>query len=1488
MRPIKFPLVLIAILMIARPAAAWRDDTPVKIRLVGTPAQVQSFAPFEATLEIVAGRDVQLKYLQPVLADAAGLVIDLPSSLSLAEGESRRFPFRLTPGGPDPMLSLSFFESDREFRSRLPLARIRQEWESGSVGRLVDPEKSRDEKLRWPDKKWPGVPDGIDPGAEDDDLDTLADIHIEKNAAARTIRIHGRILYHRYDGQLEYADGWPFEVYDEDTTYDDMLATGRTDENGLIDVTFSWDPCAVCETNPDIYVEVYTHWGQVDVQTDHLERTYGWDTPVWVDYTGNDIGFGQMEIETNVPAANIFQWYLRGLEMMSLAGWTVPAFDVQWPGWDTYYVSVFDEIHIAPDAEWEEYAYYHEYGHLWQTTFADQSWLEYNNAGGWCDGDWYEFASHCTWCQENQVVAQAEGLCDFISFTLGQAMISKYDPDPGVIKHRDEIEACVGTEGPCTCSPKLTEGFVTAFMQDLGDTTSDNDGINSAYSDEMDLNPWDLLVIADDHHPHTFDDWWGLLQSHYPDQMSQIWATAMNNGFDLDSTPPTNVTGLTCLDHVVGVASPDATLGMTWNPSSDTESGVVGYTWSVTTSPGEPDGMVDTEFTHATTDILAPGTYYFNVRAVDRKGYGSPTTTSTGPYVIREPRQSDLHSDTSGGWTLPIVATSEPHYDTSGPPLSPVLAGTPGDTYWHYKGINEGESEIPEQLTNTLFVDGNALDSSLLGGGSPDMPFGFKNLGPVQIPSGLHAFSVMLDQTEVAPETNENNNLYGYQFVWEPPMIAPNTQVLQVASPPRATGGWEGIVPPYSYNCLGYRFDGSGYWNAVYMLPFDADADFHLRLHEPSTGSTSGFGNEFGWSSRPPGLLQAVLVNRNTAGWRDWDVGILNAGDIESGFRIKQVTSTHLGTGGTVSFGWTYLDVLSLFEFRVDDTADGAVSIVVDSDDPDIHYHIARVDANFTTGSLLDARDFAESQPVPTGRQARLDLDIERIGYHGVVIWREQLGVYGTYPNMTIDVHATPPDLVPFTDSDWCGPLVPRDHYANTPYVVSCPDTLLGNTDDTSEGTWLATCVNNLGPEDAHAVQCSILLDGQEILTHEYYAMLSGIKEKVFFPAPIHVPGGRHTLSLHLDDPEAIAEISEENNIYARQWVWSPEVLSYINARLRNSPPDRHGGLSDLMACGQTPYVNCDGLRLPTPRPSQLGNWHAVAVMPTDSCDVNVHLFELEAEMAKRYTAILEGSTCGPGQLDYLLIDNHLTPKRGFDVGVYQMSGQGTYYAWAVNSTILPTQNVYELSDVAMSQAELLDLYELDLTPGNWTFTLEARSGDVNWGLSLHKSEWDAFQARHEAVEGGTAWLEPSNTDESFVLEIPEAGNYCLAVWKATSDSMAGTASYSLRLSRDYTGVGDSMTPIRTGLVTVYPNPFNPRARVIFDLAEPGDATVEVYNVKGQRIRTLSYTGLPAARHEAVWDGTDFRGIPAASGSYFLRLRARGASADVQKAVLVR
>jgi len=83
------------------------------------------------------------------------------------------------------------------------------------------------------------------------------------------------------------------------------------------------------------------------------------------------------------------------------------------------------------------------------------------------------------------------------------------------------------------------------------------------------------------------------------------------------------------------------------------------------------------------------------------------------------------------------------------------------------------------------------------------------------------------------------------------------------------------------------------------------------------------------------------------------------------------------------------------------------------------------------------------------------------------------------------------------------------------------------------------------------------------------------------------------------------------------------------------------------------------------------------------------------------------------------------------------------------------------------------------------------------------------------------------------------------------------------------------------------PNPFNPTTAISFSINEPGHVDLSIYNVKGEKVRTLVNENLNADTHSYVWNGMDDEGRSTASGVYFYKMRT-GSYTATKKMVLMK
>ena len=96
------------------------------------------------------------------------------------------------------------------------------------------------------------------------------------------------------------------------------------------------------------------------------------------------------------------------------------------------------------------------------------------------------------------------------------------------------------------------------------------------------------------------------------------------------------------------------------------------------------------------------------------------------------------------------------------------------------------------------------------------------------------------------------------------------------------------------------------------------------------------------------------------------------------------------------------------------------------------------------------------------------------------------------------------------------------------------------------------------------------------------------------------------------------------------------------------------------------------------------------------------------------------------------------------------------------------------------------------------------------------------------------------------------------------------------------------VAPVTTSILGNYPNPFNPETTIRFAISQPGQTSLTIYNVKGQKVRTLVDQHLDAKVHNIVWNGCDNSGKNVTSGVYYAVLKSVGATPGVKKMILLK
>lgn len=84
-----------------------------------------------------------------------------------------------------------------------------------------------------------------------------------------------------------------------------------------------------------------------------------------------------------------------------------------------------------------------------------------------------------------------------------------------------------------------------------------------------------------------------------------------------------------------------------------------------------------------------------------------------------------------------------------------------------------------------------------------------------------------------------------------------------------------------------------------------------------------------------------------------------------------------------------------------------------------------------------------------------------------------------------------------------------------------------------------------------------------------------------------------------------------------------------------------------------------------------------------------------------------------------------------------------------------------------------------------------------------------------------------------------------------------------------------------------YPNPFNPTTTITLELAEAGKIELAIYNIKGQKVKTLLDCTTAPGTYECNWNGKDETGKAVSSGQYIVKLQ-QNSEETVKKIMLLK
>lgn len=187
---------------------------------------------------------------------------------------------------------------------------------------------------------------------------------------------------------------------------------------------------------------------------------------------------------------------------------------------------------------------------------------------------------------------------------------------------------------------------------------------------------------------------------------------------------------------------------------------------------------------------------------------------------------------------------------------------------------------------------------------------------------------------------------------------------------------------------------------------------------------------------------------------------------------------------------------------------------------------------------------------------------------------------------------------------------------------------------------------------------------------------------------------------------------------------------------------------------------------------------------------------------------------------------------------------------------INPPQDTVILDSTTMVKFTWHSTSDPDLgTTVQYQFKIATASDTLTWEVSGDTTRW-------------------VNLDTLATLEPDSSGmNWWVTAYNET-ESRQSDSTYTFYIER-YVGIREDALPKSFDLSDAYPNPFNPSTRFKVSIPHQQDVTLIVYNILGQRIRTLLNENMTPGYYEVPWNGLAENGRQVASGLYFVRMQTQ-------------
>ena len=130
---------------------------------------------------------------------------------------------------------------------------------------------------------------------------------------------------------------------------------------------------------------------------------------------------------------------------------------------------------------------------------------------------------------------------------------------------------------------------------------------------------------------------------------------------------------------------------------------------------------------------------------------------------------------------------------------------------------------------------------------------------------------------------------------------------------------------------------------------------------------------------------------------------------------------------------------------------------------------------------------------------------------------------------------------------------------------------------------------------------------------------------------------------------------------------------------------------------------------------------------------------------------------------------------------------------------------------------------------------------------------------------------------------------FCFEFYPIYTENFIVGSDIGIFLATNLTSIDENMIETDSCiLLNNHPNPFNPTTTIEFSIKNNSEIELSIYNIKGQKLKTLAQNYFTEGSHSIVWNGDDESNKPVSSGVYLYKLNVNGKTESVSKCLLLK